>query len=50
MPAAEFKQYDDWRVGIFLSNDNEEIQRFKASGVKKVKLKRIVDIFRANQF
>ena len=46
MPAAEFKQYDDWRVGIFLSNDNEEIQRFKASGVKKVKLKRIADIFR----
>jgi hypothetical protein len=46
MPSAEFRQYDDWRAGLFLSKDNEEIQRFKASGVKKVKLKSIADIFR----
>ncbi len=46
MPSAEFGQYDNWRVDLLISNDNEEIQRFKASSVKKVKLKSIADIFR----
>lgn len=46
VPCDEFGRHDDWRVDLFIANDNEEIRRFRASGIKKVKLKEIADIFR----
>lgn len=42
----EFNQYTDWRVELFLSENQDEIQKFKESEVPKVKLKDLAEIFR----
>ncbi|WP_425058886.1 hypothetical protein SCACP_35340 [Sporomusa carbonis] len=42
----EFEQHDDWRIELFLADDNETIQRFKTSRLEKVKLKEVAEVFR----
>lgn len=42
----EFNKYTDWRVELFLSENQDEIQKFKESEVPKVKLKDVAEIFR----
>ena len=46
IPDAQFQQHDDWRLELFLADDNEAIQKFKASELEKIKLKDVADIFR----
>ena len=43
---AEFNSHEDWRTEIYLAEDNQAIQRFKASGLEKIKLKDVAEIFR----
>ena len=43
---AEFGSHEDWRPEIYLAEDNEAIQQFKASRLEKVKLKDVSEIFR----
>ena len=43
---AEFNSHEDWRPEIYLAEDNEAIQQFKASRLEKVKLKDVSEIFR----
>ena len=43
---AEFSSHEDWRPEIYLAEDNEAIQQFKASRLEKVKLKDVSEIFR----
>ena len=43
---AEFSSHEDWRTEIYLADDNEAIHRFKASGLAKIKLKDVAEIFR----
>ncbi|MHC1745877.1 MAG: restriction endonuclease subunit S [Negativicutes bacterium] len=42
----EFNEHEDWRTEIYLADDNEVIQKFKSSGLKKIKLKDVAEIFR----
>lgn len=42
----EFNKYTDWRVELFLSENQDEIQKFKESDVPKIKLKDVAEIFR----
>lgn len=42
----EFNKYTDWRVELFLSENQDELQKFKESEVPKVKLKDVAEIFR----
>lgn len=42
----EFRRHEDWRIELFFPDDNEEIQRFKASRLEKVRLKEVAEIFR----
>lgn len=44
--TEEFLSHEDWRIEILLSDDNENIQRFKSSTLKKVKLKEVAEVFR----
>lgn len=39
-------QADDWRIELFLSENQDELQRFQQSHVEKVKLKDVADVFR----
>ena len=43
---ADFSRHEDWRTEIYLADDNEAIQKFKASGIAKIKLKDVAEIFR----
>lgn len=42
----EFLVHEDWRVELLLSEDDENIQRFKSSTHEKVKLKEVAEVFR----
>lgn len=42
----EFLSHEDWRIELLLSEDDENIQRFKSSNLEKVKLKDIAEVFR----
>jgi hypothetical protein len=44
--ASNFLSHEDWRIELFLSEDDDNIQKFKSSGIKKVKLKEIAEVFR----
>ncbi len=44
--SDEFKRHHDWQIDLFLSEDNEMIQSFNNSIVKKVKIKDIAEVFR----
>lgn len=46
IPIEDFAKYSDWRVDLFLSENLEEIEKFKQSKVDKVKLKTVAEIFR----
>ncbi len=42
----EFLSHEDWRIELLLSDDDENIQRFKSSSLEKVKLKYVAEVFR----
>lgn len=42
----EFLSHEDWRIELLLSDDDENIKRFKSSNLEKVKLKDIAEVFR----
>ena len=46
IPDEEFNRHEDWRTEIYLADDNEAIQKFKTSGLEKIKLKDVAEIFR----
>jgi hypothetical protein len=46
LPTGEFLSHEDWRIELLLSDDDENIQRFKSSKLEKVKLKDIAEVFR----
>ncbi|MFZ3130799.1 MAG: restriction endonuclease subunit S [Desulfosporosinus sp.] len=44
--TREFLAHEDWRIELLLSEDDENIQRFKSSHLEKVKLKEVAEVFR----
>jgi hypothetical protein len=44
--TEEFLSHQDWRIELLLSDDDENIKKFKDSGLEKVKLKDVAEIFR----
>lgn len=46
IPASKFKVQPDWRIELLLSEDDENIQRFRRSDVEKIKLKEVAEVFR----
>ena len=44
--TKEFLTHEDWRIELLISEDNENIKRFKNSNLEKVKLKDIAEVFR----
>jgi type I restriction-modification system DNA methylase subunit len=46
IPSREFLSHEDWRIELLLSEDDENIQRFKSSNLEKVKLKEVAEVFR----
>ncbi|KGP76291.1 restriction endonuclease [Desulfosporosinus sp. Tol-M] len=46
IPTWEFLAHADWRIELLLSEDDENIQRFKNSNLEKVKLKEVAEVFR----
>nr|WP_276538578.1 restriction endonuclease subunit S [Dehalobacterium formicoaceticum] len=44
--TKEFLSHEDWRIELLLAEDDENIQRFNSSHLKKVKLKDIAEVFR----
>lgn len=46
IPTSDFLKQEDWRVELMLSEDNENIKRFKSSNLVKVKLKDVAEVFR----
>jgi hypothetical protein len=44
--TGEFNKYSDWRIDLFLAENQHILKRYKTSEVKKKKLKEIADIFR----
>ncbi len=44
--TREFLAHEDWRIELLISDDNENIQRFKNSNLEKVRLKDIAEVFR----
>ena len=42
----EFLSHEDWRIELLLSDDDANIQKFKSSNLKKVKLKEVAEVFR----
>ncbi|MHB8172809.1 MAG: restriction endonuclease subunit S, partial [Thermincolia bacterium] len=44
--TREFLSNEDWRIELLLSDDDENIQRFKSSNLEKVKLKEVAEVFR----
>lgn len=41
-----FLSHEDWRIELLLSDDDENIQKFKNSRLEKVKLKEVAEVFR----
>ena len=46
IPTRDFLSHEDWRIELLLSEDDENIQRFKSSNLDKVKLKVVAEVFR----
>jgi len=44
--TREFLSHEDWRIELLLSDDDENIQKFKSSNLEKVKLKEVAEVFR----
>ena len=44
--SKEFLAHEDWRIELLLSDDDENIKKFKDSNLKKVKLKDVAEVFR----
>jgi len=44
--TQEFLSHEDWRIELLLSDDDENIQKFKRSHLEKVKLKEVAEVFR----
>jgi hypothetical protein len=44
--AKDFLSHEDWRIELLLSEDDDNIQKFKTSNIKKVKLKDVAEVFR----
>ena len=44
--TKEFLSHEDWRIELLLSDDDENIKKFKDSNLKKVKLKDVAEVFR----
>jgi hypothetical protein len=44
--TPEFLAHEDWRIELLLSDDDENIQKFKSSHLEKVKLKEVAEVFR----
>lgn len=42
----EFLAHEDWRVELLLAEDDEYIQKFRDSSLKKMKLKEVAEVFR----
>ncbi|MDI6915756.1 MAG: restriction endonuclease subunit S [Desulfitobacteriaceae bacterium] len=42
----EFLAQEDWRIELLLSEDDENLQKFKTSNLDKVKLKDVAEVFR----
>ena len=46
LSADQFLAHKDWRIELLLSEDDEYIQKFKDSPLKKMKLKEVAEVFR----
>lgn len=46
IPRKEFLAQEDWRIELLLSEDDENLQKFKKSNLEKVKLKDVAEVFR----
>lgn len=46
IPTEKIKSNPDWRVELLLSEDDDNIRRFRQSDIEKVKLKEVAEIFR----
>lgn len=46
MSIGDFAAHEDWRIEVLLADDDENLQRFKASQKEKVKLKDVAEVFR----
>lgn len=44
--TKKFLSHEDWRIELLLSDDDENIKKFKDSDLKKVKLKDVAEVFR----
>ena len=44
--TREFLSHEDWRIELLLSDDDENIQKFKSSNLEKIKLKEVAEVFR----
>ncbi|MGY0372326.1 restriction endonuclease subunit S [Clostridium sp. JNZ J1-5] len=44
--TKEFLSHEDWRVELLLSDDDENIKKFKNSNLEKTKLKDVAEVFR----
>jgi len=44
--AKDFLSHEDWRIELLLSEDDDNIRKFKSSTIEKVKLKDIAEVFR----
>ncbi len=44
--TSEFLSHEDWRIELLLSDDDENMQRFKNSSLEKAKLKEVAEVFR----
>ncbi|MRY42813.1 N-6 DNA methylase, partial [Parabacteroides distasonis] len=42
----DFLSHEDWRIELLLSDDDENIKKFKESDLEKVKLKDVAEVFR----
>ncbi|WP_410514046.1 restriction endonuclease subunit S [Paenibacillus sp. BR2-3] len=46
LPKSDFLAHEDWRIELLLSDDDDNIQKFKNSNLDKVKLKEVAEVFR----
>jgi len=46
LTQSAFLNYQDWRIELILSEDDENIQKFKHSPLEKIKLKEVAEVFR----
>lgn len=46
LTQSAFLKHQDWRIELLLSEDDENIQKFKHSPLEKIKLKEVAEVFR----